>query len=512
MSSKDLSELDGLSANELFAGADGLAYDDFLILPGHIDFHHQEVDLSTRVSKNIALKLPFVSSPMDTVTEHEMAIRLACLGGLGVIHYNQGIEEQAEEVRKVKRFENGFITDPVVLGPDATVEDVDRIKSRYGFSGIPVTESGTPGGKLIGILTNRDIEFEPDRKRPVREVMTKDLVTGPAGLSLADANDLLRRSKKGKLPLVDPQGRLVALVSRRDLLKNRDYPDAVKDERKQLRVGAAVSTRDEDRERVTALVEGGVDLIVIDAAQGDSIYELSLLEWIKSTHPGVDVMAGNVVTRAQCRRLIDAGADGLRIGMGPGSICTTQGTMAVGRAQATAVWSCSRIAAERGVPLLADGGISQIGHIGKALALGGSAVMMGYMFAGTEEAPGEYFYDNGVRVKRYRGMASLEAMEAGGDKRYETRADDRKVKVAQGVSGTVLDKGPLDDYVPYLIQGLRQSLQDMGVRSLSALQEARITGQLRFERRSLAAQVEGGVHGLYSYQESALGMRRKGGR
>ena len=504
------SRQDGVSAPELFEPGSGIAYDDFIILPGHIDFHHQEVDLSVQLTKRIRLDLPFVSSPMDTVTEHKMAIKLALLGGLGVVHYNNSVEEQVEEIRKVKRFENGFITAPVVLGPQDRISDIDEIKRRYGFSGIPITEDGQPRGKLIGIVTNRDIEFEPDRSRKLSEVMTQDLVTAKAGITLQDANELLRRSKKGKLPLVDGAGRLVSIVSRRDLLKNRAYPRAVKDEQKQLRAGAAVSTRDEDRERVSGLVDAGVDVIVIDAAQGDSIYEIRLLEWLKKEHPGVDVIGGNVVTRAQASRLIAAGADGLRIGMGPGSICTTQGTMAVGRAQATAVFETASVARVQDVPILADGGISQIGHMAKALSLGASAVMMGYMFAGTEEAPGEYFYESGVRLKRYRGMASIAAMSAGGDKRYMTQADDRKVKVAQGVAGSVMDKGPLDEYLPYLIQGLRQSLQDMGIKSVDALHTGLADGTLRFERRSHAAQIEGGVHGLYSYKkDTGLGMQSR---
>lgn len=504
----ELGMRDGVSAAELFRPGEGISYDDFIILPGHIDFHHQDVDLSSKLTKRITLRLPLVSSPMDTVTEHKMAIRLALLGGIGVIHYNNSHEEQADEVRRVKRFENGFITAPVVLGPDATIADVDHIKAQHGFSGMPITDNGEPTGRLVGIVTNRDIEFEPDRTRPLRDVMTSEVVTASAGITLPEANALLRKSKKGKLPILDPEGRLISLVSRRDLLKNRDYPDATKDEAKQLRVGAAVSTRDADRERVTALVEAGVDVIVVDAAQGDSIYEVEMLEWIKANHSRVDVIGGNVVTRSQVERLCDAGADGLRIGMGPGSICTTQGTMAVGRAQATAVYHTASAARDRGVPILADGGISQIGHIAKALSLGAGAVMMGYMFAGTEEAPGEYFYDGGMRLKRYRGMASIQAMAAGGDKRYETRADDRKVKVAQGVAGSVLDKGPLDLYVPYLIQGLRQSLQDMGIKSVQRLHSSLAAETLRFERRSHAAQVEGGVHGLHSYQKDAsLGMR-----
>lgn len=504
-----MTELDGIGAPDLMVPGRGIAYDDFIVLPGHIDFHHQDVDLASPLTRRIQLQLPFVSSPMDTVTEHKMAIKLALLGGIGIVHYNNSVEQQADEVRKVKRFENGFITSPVVLGPQATLADVDAIKARYGFSGIPITEDGEPGGALVGIVTNRDIEFEPDRSRPLAEVMTSDLITGPAGISLQEANDLLRRSKKGKLPIINGEGRLVSLVSRRDLLKNRDYPQSAKDESKNLRVGAAVSTRDEDRERVDALAAAGVDVIVVDAAQGDSIYEIGMIQWIKQHHPDVDVIGGNVVTRAQAQRLIECGADGLRVGMGPGSICTTQGVMAVGRAQATAVYRTAQVGRKAGVPILADGGVSTLGHMAKALSLGASAVMMGYMFAGTEEAPGEYFYENGVRLKRYRGMASIEAMAAGGDKRYETRADDRKVKVAQGVSGSVLDKGPLDEYVPYLVQGLKQSLQDMGVRSVRRLHEALVAGELRFEERSPAAQIEGGVHGLHSYSESGLGLRSK---
>lgn len=499
--------LDGLSARELFRPGKGIAYDDFIVLPGHIDFHHAEVDLSSRFTRRIATRLPFISSPMDTVTEHKMAIALALQGGIGVVHYNNAIDAQVDEVKKVKRFENGFITSPVVLSADHTIQDVDAIKEKMGFSGIPITEDGTLKTRLVGIVTNRDTEFEPDRRRKLREVMSTQLVTAPAGITLQEANKILRESKKGKLPVVDKEGRLVSLVSRRDLLKNRDYPDATKDDRKQLRVAAAVSTRDEDRARVSALVEAGVDAIVIDAAQGDSIYELRLLEWIKKEHARIDVIAGNVVTSAQSERLLDAGADALRIGMGPGSICTTQGTMAVGRAQATAIYHTAAMARERDIPVIADGGISTIGHIAKALSLGASSVMMGFMFAGTEEAPGAYFYDNGIRLKRYRGMASIEAMQAGGDKRYETKADDRKIKVAQGVSGAVVDKGRMQDYVPYLVQGLRQSLQDMGRRSVRVLQEGLADGTLRFERRSIAAQVEGGVHGLHSYKEAPLGFR-----
>ncbi|HLU49498.1 MAG TPA: IMP dehydrogenase, partial [Planctomycetota bacterium] len=285
---------DGESARALFERGEGLTYSDFIILPGHIDFAATEVDLSTYVTRRIRLKSPLVSSPMDTVTESRTAIALALLGGIGVIHYNNTVEQQVDEVRKVKRFENGFITEPVVLGPDHTIHDIDEIHRTMGFSGIPITEDGTLRGRLLGIVTNRDIDFESDRSKKLREVMVTNLVTAPEGVTLVEANEILRESKKGKLPIVDGEGRLVSLVARTDLKKNRDYPDATKDERKQLRVGAAVSTRPEDRERLARLVEAGVDLIVIDAAQGDSVYQADLIRHIKSTYPEIDVLAGNV--------------------------------------------------------------------------------------------------------------------------------------------------------------------------------------------------------------------------
>jgi len=491
--------MDGFSAAELFTQDKGLAYNDFIILPGYIDFSAEDVNLESNLTREIRIKSPLVSSPMDTVTESKMAIGLALLGGIGIIHYNNTIEEQVSEVRKVKRFENGFITDPIVLSPDHTIADIDKIKERYGFSGIPITENGTLGSRLVGIITNRDIDFEPDRSKKLREVMTSELVTAHKGISLSEANQILKQSKKGKLPIVDEKGRLVALMSRRDLLKNREYPLASKDQRKQLMVGAAISTRAESRERLEALVDAGVDVIVIDAAQGNSIYQIEMIQEIKKIYPDLQVIGGNVVTEEQCERLIQAGADGLRVGMGPGSICTTQTTMAVGRAQATAVFRTARYARRFGVPVIADGGIANIGHIAKALALGASSVMMGSMFAGTNEAPGEYFYENGVRLKRYRGMASQEALEAGGAKRYF--GEDTKIKVVQGVSGAVLDKGSLFEYVPYLLQGLKLSFQDMGTKDIATLHERLYQGMIRFEIRSASAQLEGGVHDMYSYKE-----------
>jgi IMP dehydrogenase len=490
---------DGFSAEELFTQTTGWAYNDFIILPGFIDFVPDDVSLESRLTRNITIKVPMVSSPMDTVTEADMAIGLALLGGIGIIHYNNTPEKQAAEVRKVKRYENGFIMNPKVLSPENIIDDIDTIKTQYGFSGIPITEDGKLGSKLVGIVTNRDIDFEGNRGRKLADFMTTNLVTAPQGVTLSEANRILRESKKGKLPIVDKDGSLVALMSRNDLLTNRDYPLSSKDARKQLMVGAAISTQDEAKERLEHLVEANVDVVIVDSAQGNSIYQLEMIKYIKNKYPQLDVIGGNVVTAEQCETLIKAGVDGLRIGMGPGSICTTQTTISVGRAQATAVYRTARLASEYGIPVVADGGIATIGHIAKALALGASTVMMGSMFAGTHEAPGEYFYDNGVRLKKYRGMASAEAMEAGGSKRYF--AEDARIIVAQGVSGAVVDKGSLFDYIPYLIQGLKHSFQDMGARDVKVLQERIYSGELRFEIRSGSAQLEGHVHDMYSYKE-----------
>ncbi len=494
-----MKQRDGYSARELFDSVFGLAYNDFIILPGYIDFLPDNVTLETCLTRNITLQKPLISSPMDTVTEAKMAISLALLGGIGIIHYNNTITEQVEEVRKVKRYENGFIMDPMVLSPSHTISDIDRIKEQYNFSGIPITENGKLHSKLVGIVTNRDIDFEKDRSRKLSEVMTTEVLTALQGISLSDANKILRASKKGKLPLVDEQGHLVALMSRNDLLTNKEFPMASKDERKQLRVGAAISTREEAKERLAELAKVGVDVVVVDSAQGNSRYEIEMIKHIKRNFPEIDVIGGNVVTEEQCRTLIQAGADALRIGMGPGSICTTQTTMACGRSQATAVYRCAKYARQYDVPVIADGGIGNIGHIAKALAIGASTTMMGSMFAGTEEAPGEYFYENGVRQKRYQGMASLEAMEKGGGKRYFS--EDEKIRIAQGVSGSVVDKGSLFNYVPYLIQGLKHAFQDMGKQSIHALHDALYCEELRFEGRSMSAQFEGGIHDMYSYKQ-----------
>ncbi|KAG9308719.1 IMP dehydrogenase/GMP reductase [Chiua virens] len=517
---------DGLSVHQLMDSElhGGLTYNDFLMLPGRIDFPASDVVTETRITRNVALKTPFLSSPMDTVTETEMAISLALLGGIGVIHHNQSPESQAAMVRAVKRHENGFITDPVVFSPNHTVADVLDIKARLGFCGIPITDTGSLGGKLVGIVTSRDIQFESP-STPLHEIMITSLVTARQGVTLNEANIILRSCKKGKLPLVDDQGRLTSLLARSDLLKNQNYPLASKNpESKQLYAAAAVGTRPNDRDRLRLLVEAGLDIVVLDSSQGNSVFQVDMIHWIKDTFPNLEVIAGNVVTREQAANLIAAGADGLRVGMGSGSICITQEIMAVGRPQATAVYAVAEFASKFGVPVVADGGIGNVGHIVKALALGASAVMMGGLLAGTAEAPGEYFYHDGKRVKAYRGMGSLEAMEAGkpgakangasGSKKFAARptsvhyenaattryfSESSAVKVAQGVSGDVQDKGSVKAFVPYLCVGVQHSLQDIGVKSVTALKEGVKTGQIRFELRTASAQVEGGVHGLNSY-------------
>jgi IMP dehydrogenase len=460
-----------------------------------IDFGVHEVDLSTNVTRNYKINSPFCSSPMDTVSEHEMAINMALHGGIGIIHCKCTIEEQVEMVRKVKNFENGFITDPVVMRPDALVRDLDILTEKRKISGVPVTIDGLMGSKFMGLVTSRDTDFLTDRNVTLASVMTpvSNLVTGLYPLKISDANIILQNSKKGFLPIVDDAGNLRALTTRTDLKKQRDFPLASKDSNNKLLIGAAVraSFRESSPSTdVDALVAAGCNIILLDTQNGDNGLQVELLKMIKSKHPGVDVIAGNVVRLSQARVLLEAGADALRIGMGVGSVATTQLVRAVGRAQLSAIYHCAKVARQYGVPVIADGGIKNTGCLIKALAVGASAVMMGSLLAGVDESPGDYFFQDGIRLKHYRGVSAATPAIPGGSGGF-----------VSGVSGAVVDKGPLGRYFPYLAQSVRHGLQDMGIQSLERLRVCLYEGSLRFELRSSSAQREGGVHDLHSFQQ-----------
>ncbi|MEU6928669.1 IMP dehydrogenase [Streptomyces sp. NPDC046385] len=453
----------------------GLTYDDVLLLPGASDMAPDQIDTSSYISRNVRVNIPLLSAAMDKVTESRMAIAMARQGGVGVLHRNLSIADQANQVDLVKRSESGMVTDPITVHPDATLGEADAICAKFRISGVPVTD---PAGKLLGIVTNRDMAFESDRSRQVREVMTPmPLVTGKVGISGVDAMELLRRHKIEKLPLVDEAGLLKGLITVKDFVKAEKYPNAAKDKDGRLLVGAAVGVAGDSYERAQALIEAGVDFVVVDTAHGHSRLVGDMIAKIKS-NSSVDVIGGNVATRDGAQSLVDAGADGIKVGVGPGSICTTRVVAGIGVPQVTAIYEASLAAKAAGIPVIGDGGLQYSGDIAKALVAGADTVMLGSLLAGCEESPGELLFINGKQFKSYRGMGSLGAMQTRGDRksfskdRYfqEGVASDEQL-IPEGIEGQVPYRGPLASVVHQLTGGLRQSMFYVGGRTVPELQQ-----------------------------------------
>ena len=445
-------------------GREGLTFDDVLLVPRASSVLPRDVDVTTRFTRRLSLNIPVISSPMDTVTESRMAIAIAREGGIGVIHKNLSIETQASEVDKVKRSEHGVIIDPFFLGPDSLVSEALAMMARYRISGVPIVREG---GYLIGILTNRDLRFETRFERPVRDVMThENLVTAPEGTTLEEAKAILARHKVEKLPLVDSKGRLRGLITIKDIEKARKFPNSAKDDNGRLLVAAAVGVGPEHVERVEALVAARVDAVVVDTAHGHSEGVLSQVRRLKDRFPDLEVVAGNVATGEGARALIEAGADGVKVGVGPGSICTTRVVAGVGVPQITAVWEAFRTAREYDVPIIADGGVRLSGDLVKALAAGASTVMIGSLLAGCDESPGEMEIFRGRSFKVYRGMGSLGAMREGSRDRYfQEEVQDEKL-VPEGIEGRVPYRGPASDTVYQLVGGLRAGMGYCGAANL----------------------------------------------
>lgn len=450
---------------------EGLTYDDVLLVPARSSVMPREVSTVTKLTRNIELNIPLVSAAMDTVTEADLAIAMAREGGVGVLHKNMPIEHQAAEVRRVKRSESGMILDPITISPHDTVADARRMMARYSIGGIPVVNES---GKLVGIVTNRDVRFELEGDTPIRNMMTSDaLVTAPVGTTLDEAVQILQRHKIEKLPVVDEQDYLKGLITFKDIRKRRKHPNACKDEHGRLRVGAAVGITPEVLDRVSALVEVGVDFITVDTAHGHSEGVLRTVERIAERFDGeVEIVAGNVGTADGVNDLIAAGADAVKVGIGPGSICTTRVVAGVGVPQLTAIMDCASAAREQGVPIIADGGIKQTGDIPKALAAGASTVMIGGLFAGVEESPGETVLYEGRKYKSYRGMGSVSAMDAGSKDRYfQDVEDDIQKLVPEGVEGRVPYSGTLGEVVHQMTGGLRAAMGYCGCETVDALFE-----------------------------------------
>ena len=472
---------------------EGLTFDDVLLVPAESNVLPPDVDLSTNLTKNIKLNIPIMSAAMDTVTEYRMAIAIAREGGIGVIHKSMPIDMQAEQVDMVKRSENGVITNPFYLGPDNTLGEADALMGKFRISGVPIVDKS---GKLIGIITNRDMKFEEDMSRPISDVMTSEhLVTGREGTTLEEAKEILRRHKIEKLPIVDDENHLKGLITIKDIEKATVYPNSARDEKGRLLVGAAIGATPDVLDRVHALVEAGVDVLCLDSAHGHSNNILECVRRIKALYPDVQLIAGNVATAEGTRALIEAGADCVKIGIGPGSICTTRVVAGIGVPQITAVYDAACVAAEYGVPIIADGGVKYSGDLAKALAAGANVVMLGSLLAGCEESPGDTEVYQGRQFKVYRGMGSLGAMACGSKDRYFQQ--NNKKLVPEGVEGRVPYKGPTGDTIYQLMGGLRAGMGYTGCHNVEELHT-----KAQFMQITSAGLKESHPHDIYITKEA----------
>lgn len=471
---------------------EGITFDDVLLVPSYSEVIPNQVDLTTQLTKKIKLNIPLMSAGMDTVTEHRMAIAMARQGGIGIIHKNMSIETQAEEVDQVKRSENGVITDPFSLSPEHTLKDADELMAKFRISGVPVTE----GKKLVGIITNRDLKFEEDFSRKIKECMTSEnLVTAREGITMLEAKQILAKARVEKLPIVDADFNLKGLITIKDIEKQIKYPLSAKDEQGRLLCGAAIGITANVLERVEALVKAKVDIIALDSAHGHSANVIRCVKMIKEAYPEVQVIAGNVATGEATRALIEAGTDAVKVGIGPGSICTTRVVAGIGVPQISAIMDCYAVAKEYGIPIIADGGIKFSGDITKAIAAGGSVCMMGSLFAGCDESPGTFELYQGRKYKVYRGMGSIAAMENGSKDRYFQ--SDAKKLVPEGVEGRVAYKGLVEDTVFQLLGGLRAGMGYCGAANIPTLQE-----NGRFVKISAASLKESHPHDIHITKEA----------
>lgn len=484
-----------MAAKSKFYG-EGLTFDDVLLMPAYSEVLPREVNINTQLTKDITLHLPMVSAAMDTVTEYRLAMALAREGGIGILHKNMSIEKQAEQVRKVKRSESGLITDPITLSPDAVVADALRLMKENKIGGIPVIDSNK---KLVGIVTNRELRFEKNTKKKISEIMTKErLVTAPAGTNMLKAEKILEQHKIEKLPIVDKAGKLIGLITFRDIVQLKSYPNSCKDAQGRLLVGAAVGITADSLDRISALVTAGVDIITLDSAHGHSKGVLDMVKMVKKTFKGLNVIAGNVATASGAKALAAAGADAVKVGVGPGSICTTRIVTGAGAPQLTAIIEASNALKKSGIPVIADGGIRYTGDMVKAIAAGANCVMAGSIFAGTEESPGETIIYEGRKFKSYRGMGSVEAMKEGSSDRYfqDVEADIKKL-VPEGIVGRVPYKGNLSEIMQQFVGGLRAGMGYCGAKDIRTLQE-----QSQFVRITPASMAESHPHNVVITKEA----------